>query len=44
MQLLGIGINSHLAFDVVATSHLGLINLETSWAMLRHYHGVATGT
>ena len=37
-------ISTHLACDVVATSHLGLILVETSRTMLRRHHDVATGT
>ena len=35
---------THPACDVVATSHLGLIQVETSRTMLIRYHDVATGT
>ena len=34
---------THPACDVVATSHLGLIQVETSRTMLRRHHEVATG-
>ena len=34
----------HPACDVVATSYLGLIKVETSRTMPRRYHDVATGT
>ena len=37
-------ISTHLACDVVATSHLGLILVETLRTMLRRHHDVATGT
>ena len=32
------------AYDVVATSHLGLIQVEMSWTILSRHHDVATGT
>ena len=35
---------SNPACDVVATSHLGLIWVETSQTMLRPHHDIATGT
>ena len=35
---------THPACDVVATSHLGLIQVETSRTMLRRHRDVATGT
>ena len=34
---------THPAWDVVATSHLGLIKVGTSWNMLRRHYDVATG-
>ena len=34
----------HLACDVVATSHLGLVLVKTSRTMLRPHHDVETGT
>ena len=37
-------ISAHVASDVVATSHVGLILVETSQTMLRRHHDVATGT
>ena len=37
-------ITTHLACDVVETSHLGLILVETLRIMLRRHHDVATGT
>ena len=35
---------THPTCDVAATSHLGLIYVETSRTMLRCHHDVATGT
>ena len=35
---------THPTCDVLATSHLGLIKVETSRNMLRRHHDVATGT
>ena len=35
---------SHLACNVVATSQLGLIQVETSQTMLRCHRDIATGT
>ena len=34
----------HPTCDVVAASHLGLIQVETPWTMLRRHHDVSTGT
>ena len=34
----------HLAYNVVGTSHLGLIQVGTSRATLRRHHDVAIGT
>ena len=37
-------LKTHPACDIVATSHIGLIQVETSRTMLRRHHEVATGT